>query len=44
MEIPMWLCSNMCIRQLDFVYNSGASQPHKWIRYLTQTASYTIRL
>lgn len=42
-EIPMHTCSNVQIRYLKV--NEGTGDiPFRWVRYITQSASYVYRL
>uniref|UniRef100_A0A4W3HZZ4 MHD domain-containing protein n=1 Tax=Callorhinchus milii TaxID=7868 RepID=A0A4W3HZZ4_CALMI len=40
-ELPMTTCSGLAIR---FLRVSGLQAPHRWVRYLTHSQSYMVRL
>eukprot|EP01111_Echinosteliopsis_oligospora_P010602 TRINITY_DN3346_c0_g1_i1.p1 TRINITY_DN3346_c0_g1~~TRINITY_DN3346_c0_g1_i1.p1 ORF type:complete len:448 (-),score=100.05 TRINITY_DN3346_c0_g1_i1:50-1393(-) len=43
-DIPMYNCSNVQIRFLRVMERNKSYQPHRWIRYITLSKSYTYRL
>lgn len=42
-DIPMFNVSNLQIKYLKIEEKDGAKQPHKWVRYITQSSSYVCR-
>ncbi|KAH9257889.1 hypothetical protein BASA81_003908 [Batrachochytrium salamandrivorans] len=43
-EIPMLSSSNLQVRSLKTTNPHTAQNPHRWVRYITQAASYTCRV
>ena len=43
-EIPMWNPSSVSIRFLHIIERSTDYKPHRWVRIITQSSSYTCRI
>ncbi|XP_062516479.1 uncharacterized protein LOC134191864 [Corticium candelabrum] len=43
-EIPMFVCSGLNIRFLRVFERSGSYSPFRWVRYITHSDSYVIRI
>ena len=43
-EIPMYNISNLQVRYLRISETDKAYNPHRWVRYITQSSSYVYRL
>lgn len=42
-ELPMHTCTKLQIRFLKAAYGSAKPVPRRWVRYVTQSASFTVR-
>jgi AP-4 complex subunit mu-1 len=43
-EIPMYNVSNLQVRYLRILETDKSYNPHRWVRYITQSSSYVYRL
>ena len=43
-EIPMYNISNLQVRYLRIAETDKSYNPHRWVRYITQSSSYVYRL
>jgi AP-4 complex subunit mu-1 len=43
-EIPMYSISNLQVRYLRILETDKSYNPHRWVRYITQSSSYVYRL